>query len=194
MNKNSNVIVINSKRYDAMTGDLLTKRSPLSDAPSDAPVSHARRKPAKHAKAHAPTHSRTLMRQAVKKPSVSLKRHLKAQGRIDSPVERPLIGSTAQPSLAHLDARLLAYAQRIKESRRISHFSSTVPGVAGHLSSSSGQAVKAPLTPTSQPPLYPRKPKTTAELLEYAMQQATSHEQKLPKQPRRHLFKRHASA
>lgn len=205
MRKNNNIIEINGRRYNAKTGAALTSAGPAK-APAEpaARANHnphaAKPKPAAHRAAgrtvkqrspHRPGSAHTLMRQAVEKPQPSLKRQSKARGRVDPPSKRPLGRLEVKESASRLDAERLRHAKQISKSRLISHFP---PFTAGDIikvrraqqpAAASSQTAK--LTPPKRPAAQAKhRPKTTSELLDQAVRQATSHLEPPPKQPRRH--------
>lgn len=196
-----NIITINNKHYDASTGALLAgdaphqphQKLPIHEAPSHKP---AHRNPAHHAAAHAPKPSQTLMRRAVKKP-VATGRHFKAQGHLDKLALAPLHNVMVKPSAKKIDVGRLQQAKRINKSRSVSHFSLVTSDSGSQRTAVTASPITFDRTAAAraaeaiaQRTFATSKPKTTAELLEYAMQHATAHEQAAHEQPRRHLFKR----
>jgi hypothetical protein len=129
------------------------------------------------------------MRRAVKKPAVKHQKSIKAQSH---PNTRSLQTVLVKPSVKRLDQTRLQHAQKINKSQLVSRFSSDL--FSGQSSTSVIDMTTIPQLKTAGTPEAPRrgKPKTTAELLEYALKQATTHEQELPKPARRGLFKRRA--
>jgi hypothetical protein len=204
MRKNSNIIKINGKAYDATTGGLLNSSDAVKTSPkqisvrqapakTSKPVAHdVIRHPAKQPNPHQPKPSRTLMRQAVKKPAAALKRHHKAQGHTDTLASRPLGKVVVKPSLNRLDEERLRHAKEIPRSRLISRF----PKLTSTAFSPSPPPVKKPEPqPATVASPAPKKPTTTAELLDRAIEQATSHLEppQPPKKSRRKHLKRNAS-
>ncbi len=166
-----NIIVINGKHYDAKTGNLV-----VSHASPTAVKRVSRRRPAASAAAHQPKPSRTLMRQAVKKPVTTHQRPVKAHGHLDIVAKRPLGDVLVKPSVHRLDHQRLQHAKRVNKSQLVSRFSADL--FSGGWSSASVTAVtKAAAAPARQAPTPSSKPKTTAELLDYALGQATAHKQ-----------------
>jgi hypothetical protein len=199
--KNNNIIEINGKRYDAHTGDVLPPHSPAAakaKPPAKVVAVHTASKPAPHqvARTVTPQHiarhpapSHTLMRQAVHKPTPGTKRHIKAYGHID-----PLMAQPAQPiepkkSASRLDEQRLKHAAQVSKSRLVRRFSEGLTLAAPAALADQTLARPVSLAPASRPATAARQPRTTADLLERAIQHATSHEQPAPKLPR-HRTKR----
>ncbi len=182
MKKKSTSIVINGRRYDGSTG------KPLSHAPVPARAGEGRRaastvttakpgsrdtagyRPTRHIAAHKPKPAQTLMRQAVKRPPSGVSRRIKVQGRLnpEGGYERSKIishrpaGSSHGPRTRHNDVKG-------NKGQVISHFSP-------HLFTSVDFVAVEPPAPDRRPgPTAPvhRKPPTTDELLEYAVQHAS---------------------
>lgn len=198
MSKNNNTIKINGKRYDAKTGDLLDSSSPMTAKTKIKPAAEsarpgpkaskpvlrdAARQPVKRSSSRAPAPSRTLMRQAVKKPGTSLKRRHKAQGDTDALALRRLSEVIVKPSALSLDEQRLQHAKQIPRSRLISRF----PSVTSDAFSPAPQTAK-PVRQTDtarghdgsrpaagQPDRSIKRPKTTADMLDRALERATSH-------------------
>jgi hypothetical protein len=193
--KTNNIIEINGKRYDASTGALLPKQSidGLSK-PSKQPVALVSayevprsitkkpvmndivRGPAKHINARQPQTAHTLMRTAVKKPQPSLKRRVKAHGPADALVHK----SATQTQIVHkpashaLNAKHVSHAQKVSKSAHVSRFFNdknhiATPPIAKTMPSATPQR-------TATQPIA-SKPKTTADLLQHALEHATSHEE-----------------
>lgn len=208
MAKKNNIIEINGKSYDAITGVVLSHASAAptrkkAHRVATIPISVSQpampgvgRKAARHVTPRAPAVSKTLMRRAVKKPVPQLKHQLKAQGPVDLVAQRALDNLAASNPWQHLEAKRLSRSQHITQSQLISHFSPE--------SLVRTDAARTPVAPQKLPdqlfkntqPARPstpssKHPKTTAELLEHALQHATSHEQQPPKLPRKSRVKRH---
>lgn len=184
-----NIIEINGKRYDAHSGAPIGHSHATTHAKPVAHLKPAVKKPTmhdvvrtspKHAPVHKPHTSHTLMRQAVKKPTAHTKTHSKAQGQL---VKHPV---ALKKSARQLDKKRLSHASQIATSNFIQHFAP----ITGHIP----EVVTNPeplFNPPVQPVHHPRptpkkhKPQTTADLLERALQAATSHEQPLPKKVRK---------
>ena len=199
MAKNNNIIEINGKRYDAKTGALLAihskpthlepkttanKKPPATKKPS---MHDVIRHPAKPAAAHQPTPSKTLMRQAVKKPSPAPKQKLKAQGPSDLSTHASLAEVVVNKSAKSLDKKKLAKASTIPKSHLITHFSATTSDVnSPEPSPTSTKTEMSPPIPISHSAKSAKlKPQTTSELLEHAVNNAKSHEEPAPKLHRR---------
>lgn len=213
----SNIIEINGRRYDVVTGRPLggaTDEPPLSTTPTfpppDDPQPKTRRVPVqtvqvqpravakpttkaktrvhdairapKHPASHKQQHSKTLMRSAVKKPGQSLKRRAKTQGHLDTLAEKPAARLTAKPSVHRLNSRRLEHAKRTPKSQAVNRFSK----VAG-LTPQPPTQVPATVHQAKQPHVTAaaankhaakvKQPAGPADLLERALQAATSHEQ-----------------
>jgi hypothetical protein len=176
--KNINTIEINGHRYDASTGAHL-KRSPPTGARPAAKPSLSRK----------PAPSRTLMRQAVQKPGPGLKRRLKAQGDVDSLAQQALesIAASSLSSLRRLDAKRLQDAQKVAKSQFVSHFSAAAATAAASYTPPTASPKPNPAGRAIPPLTSPAKrPRTTADLLERAVQQATSHQELPPAGQTRH--------
>lgn len=151
-----------------------------------------RRAPAKHASAHAPKPAQTLMRKSVAKPQNSLKRTVKAHGSTDALAQRNLGEIVKATSVLSVDEQRLSRARRINKSNAVQRFSKTnsqaatavpvhitpkavAPAAQPHFNvAAPAPAVARPLKAASA---HPSKAQTTADLLERALQHATSHEQ-----------------
>jgi hypothetical protein len=188
--KNSNILEINGIRYDAKTGATIlahghanhkSAAAPLKTAVKRPTMSDVVRHPAKPATARKQNPSSTLMRSAVKKPSVTHRKHSKAQGHVDMLANKPVSSLVPKKSVNRLDDKRLVKARRIPQSKLIQHFSLVTSDSNKFMA-----IAPAPLInpmPAAQPAPMPNKvpakrPKTTAELLDHALRNATSHEQK----------------
>jgi hypothetical protein len=186
--KNNNIIEINGQRYDATSGAVL-KRYPPNNAKPAAPGTI--RQSAKHSPSHKPAPSNTLMRQAVRKPGPGLKRRFKAQGDTDSLARQALDSIVANASLRRLDIKRLQDAKKVAKSQFVSHFSPTTAAVSYTPPTTPPKPnVAAPAVHTLAGPA--KRPKTTADLLERAVQQATSHREPPPERTRHNRAKRNA--
>src|SRR5487761_1154056 len=83
---------------------------------------------------HAPDHSKTLMRKAVKKPGVHIKRQLRAH----SPANYVTSEISSLRATHHLKSKSSTHARHTKKSSLISHF------VSGHNSQYSNTALVIP--------------------------------------------------
>ncbi len=195
MRKNNNTIEINGKRYDAKTGALLNMDSVKPARPRPQPVVRrtppappipktaarvSTRQAAKPIASRSPAPSRTLMRKAVSKPGASLKRRHKAQGDTDALASRRLGEVIVKPSALSLDEQRLRHAKQIPKSQLISRF----PAITSDSGSTAGRVVTPampsgqapqPARPVAASPLPAKQPKTTADLLQRAVDQASSH-------------------
>jgi hypothetical protein len=137
------------------------------------------------------------MRHAVKKPSGNIKRHLRVQGHLDSQIKQPEFPAP-RPRVGEVRRRTV----KTSKVHLISHFSpnlfttvtqTTVVTTRPRLSHAPAprQAVKPPVAGTF------KRPRTTAELLEYAINYADTppepHEPVRQKHAR-HRFKRRVHA
>jgi hypothetical protein len=172
-------IEINGRRYHADTGH------PAAAASAKAPRPKSKvtvRQTANHAARHQPTTSHTLMRRAVKKPAPKGRR-ITAHGRLDTLAKQFLGQIEHRTSILQLDEKRLQRAKRIKRSQAVSRF----PRVSLVNMPPATPRQDNPVARTAAAPPHPAKPLTTAELLERAVQQATSHEQPPVKLRRRGL-------
>lgn len=196
MKKHTDTIVINGRSYHAGTGELLSHAPHTAPAPpahhrsehKAVPVSQpaipiqtpASRRPARHVAAHQRTRARTLMRQGVKKPGPSVKRRARVQGYLDAPI-RP----HAVPGRSHTAAR--HPAAKTAKGQLISHFSPQLFAVE-HITLLIEPAAPAVQNrPVAEPTR--RRPLTTDELLEFAVQQARTPIE--PLRRKRRLFHGH---
>jgi len=194
----SDTIEINGRRYDVHTGapvgGPVQPAQPLAQikirtSPEHKPAAakpKSARQSARHAHAHAPTASKLLMRQAVHKPSAATRPRIKAQGALAVP--QPL--SDLAP--IRRAERRLVHAKHVPKSHAVRHFTPTP--VSTYPETPAPAAHHVPVRHVA-PVSHSKHPQTTAELLEIALQNATSHEQPpVAKQrrhhPRRRLFAR----
>ena len=192
MGKTNNIIEINGKRYDASTGALLPKQSidglskPIKQAAQlqsayAAPHTITKkpvmndivRGPAKHLAARAPEPARTLMRTAVKKPSPSLKRQVKAQGPVSVVASHATTAITTKPAAHSLNPKHVSHAQKVPKSKHVNRFfkdskHKAAPNVVVPIAVASARPHNVPQA---------THPKNTAELLQHALESAKSHEQ-----------------
>ncbi len=171
MSKNTNTIIINGKSYDAQTGDLLDVASTKK-----APAAAATRHLAKHAVGHKTQGSKTLMRHAVRKPDASLKRHLKVQSGKGAIAKHHAPDVITKASVHKLDDNRLKHAQKVAKSKLVTRFVpvSTSKAAARHVPHSTAQRVRPIVAAHASPAI---RSKTTADLLQQALDHATSHEQ-----------------
>lgn len=168
--------------------------SAAREAARPVPARHrAARNAAGHIAPHRPKAARTLMRQTVKKPSPALKRRIRAQGYLDSQIKPPTVRETAKRSVNHR-------APRGKRVHLISHFSphlftvttfvAAEPPAARQLISDRPAAGKdAGPSPTMRT-AFAAKPRTTAELLEYAIRYADAPPEAPHRPARKHAKRR----
>lgn len=189
----TDVVEINGRRYDAHTGALLgapvrsaqseSTSKPVHISVSKHDAQHKGRQPAKHLRPHAAAASKLLMRQAVKKPAVHRKTAIRAQSALE-PVQ-PL--SDLAP--IRRSERRLTHAKQIHKSQRVNHFVPLpIQKYTETPSQVSADTHHVAVRRVAADHHAARRPQTSAELLEVALQSANSHEeQPLPK---RHLKKR----
>jgi hypothetical protein len=140
----------------------------------------------KHKKPHAPQPATTLMRHAVAKPKASLKHRVKAVGHLDhTPTATALM---TKPSAHTLDSQRLRHAKQVAKSPAISRFGKILPSVPSGASLPMSQPLSIQPRPANKKPLRP--PTTTAELLQRALEGATSHQQPRQKHLPARLAKR----
>ncbi len=209
MGKTNNTIHINGQGYDIYSGapiaagHTLTKAAPRTidgvipakhsrhtqpipatpnPVHSNPELTPSRGEPKKAVRTTATSHqprtpqpARTLMRHIVKKPAPTHAKHLKSH----SPVQ-PAAVIDASPGLQSKNHKRQQRANKASKSQAISRFSAQLHN--------SAPPVPAPLAQNQvQPVIRPSQvfqhvpPKTTADLLEKALSQATSHEQVPPK-------------
>jgi len=178
---NQNVIEINGKKYNAITGKLLSEQSKASKKSTDGLVNNANhkktkaRKKASHVKKK-PNKSQTLMRSAVKKPVVKHKKKVKKVASV---------AGIRKPTLKTPKHRI-SKASAAKKSTMISHFGdmtsrSSVIKKVQHLPVKKQRMNPAVQTTHTAPaikeePINPGSV-TAARLIEKALSNATSHEQ-----------------
>ncbi len=196
MGKNNSTIIINGKSYDSQTGVLLSEANSAKNTlqPSQKPSSTGVvRQPAKHVTSHKTQHSKTLMRHAVEKPNDSLKRRLKAQSGNGAVAKSLKTSIVTKASVHKLNVKRLRHAEEVPKSKLIARFVPITAGphAATHKPTSiASQQIEAIVKTHNQPPHI----KTTADLLQQAIEQATSHEQTYtPAKNRSSSFKRTAS-
>ncbi len=177
MGKNNNIIIINGKQYDAVTGDLIGGSAPKKVlAAVKAPVSKIARHPAKHAVKHKTQNSKTLMRHAVKKPADSLKRHTKAQSGNGAIAKHAAASVITKASVHKLDDKRLKHAQKVTKSNLVTRFAPVSLSASEHHRVAHEAKLHAKvIVAHHMPPVSPAK--TTADLLQRALDQATSHQQ-----------------
>jgi hypothetical protein len=146
---------------------------------------------------HTPQAPKTLMRKVVQKPIDTFHQRLRAQSPTDTFLQQPAIAVPAKLSIDAINNKRLQHARVIVKSQLISHYTSFDPNTPSVTHVQSQIAV----TPIQhrvfkrvvQPP-QPAAPLTTEQLLQRALERATSHEQP-PYRPIRSFHatpKRHA--
>jgi hypothetical protein len=208
---NNNVIELNGKRYDAVTGQYLgashTKPIPATKRPvgrvmdgvmrpaarhnqitpvkAAKPVA-ARSRPVRehqplHAAAHKPQNTKTLMRHAVAKPKPVAK-PLKAKGLDKAPAHTMAIKESVSKVNPHRQQR----ANLVAQHQHVKRFQ-PVP-LRSSVASTSVNRHTAPQSASRHITASPSVPKTQnpKEMFEAAIAHATSHEQPSPRVARRH--------
>lgn len=227
MGKKINVIEINGKRYDAHTGATLDHghknhhhenqpgaviepkpiavqhAAPAEPKPtkptlaSPSPHQRSTHKKAKSVTHHKQQRSATLMRQAVKRPSPSLKRRLKVQSHTGALIEQPAIEIEPKLSFSAANNKRFEHASRIKKSSLIMHFNlNAQPTTDNQVKVTINRPAVAP-----KPRLPKDVPRQSApdldDIFERAIQHATSHLEPAPKTRKKHrlgLRRKHARA
>ena len=194
MGKKNTIIEINGQRYDASSGSLIGPAA-AAHKPQKLQSKHLNevvRTPAKHAGAHQPKTSQTLMRHAVKKPAGGARRP-KAHGHTDQLASQPLSEIMLKPSAKRVDGHRLAKARRINQSQAISHFgelSDTALQIRLRAAQQATAAKAKPVKRSYQAHSIPAQ-RSTSELLERAIERSTSHEQTFAAPPVAKHSKRH---
>lgn len=151
---------INGKRYDAISGSLITPSGagvrtgqsidgfrrvsqPAQAAATKPAAVREAHTPARHVTAHRPEPARTLMRSAVRKPDIKSPQQIKSQMRTDILARVPK--TVVAPKASHLsvDPRRLKKANRMVKSSVVSHYGPQKPG-----------EVPATMPPVSARPVY----------------------------------------
>ena len=189
MGKNTNTIEINGKKYDAKTGDLLHASAHSAGATHAQPHPKAEEKGAvknsparetvQHGARHTPQKSRTLIRHAVKKPASA--KSIKAVGHTDHLAKRTLPKLVVKHPARSVDVRRAGKAHVVPKSNLITHFIpvSAMPGPSYEAPAfnPSAEAI-TPVQPLAAASPKPSgRPRSTADLLDLAVQHARSHEQ-----------------
>ncbi|HSX33422.1 MAG TPA: hypothetical protein VLF91_03740 [Candidatus Saccharimonadales bacterium] len=130
---------------------------------------------ARHAAAHQPEHSKTLMRHAVHKPEIHLKPAIKPQ----SPVAVARVGMSSlvsKPSAISVDPQRLARAHQVQRHHAVRHFAQAHALVTKITPKLTVQP--APLTAHLTPATAPKQPRAPQDdIFEAAIAHATSHQQ-----------------
>lgn len=204
MTKTHNILKLNGKSYDAISGQVVhghaktidgfvrpaavtapaTKPLAVPQAPQRATAqSRPVHKPAPAAKARTPHASRALMRQAVKKPTTRLKSNLKIQTRTDAVVSMPELAVVPKLSIPNVDIRRATRAKHIARSNLISRFEQVrLPAKFQMAAATVPVAHQLPTvaiaTPTHNRP-QSRKPQGSGsrsmDIFQHAMKHADSH-------------------
>lgn len=161
---NKNYIILNGKRYNAVTGELIASVAPKKAMDATAPITHTKPsmqspaitsqpKPVKRDRAHhnttakltprQPKKATTLMRHAVKKPGNDQHKSLKKTYPITHASSNAI---TPKKSVNAVDASKVHRAAQIKKSSKVNRF---------------GAAVKSPVRTQVQPIALRPAPKTT---------------------------------
>lgn len=194
MAKRNTSIEINGKRYDALSGQLLSapggrsidgvvqaKQPPaVASMPTTKPTMDIRpaHKPAPKAANRPAKASATLMRHAVHKPVTPLKRHAKAQtSTLVLAAQPPAAVVTPKASLYSVDQRRESRAAKTTLSAKVSHFGQPTPPTGHHAAPKTHpelqRTVSAPITAAPAATITQPAP----NMFEQALLHATSHQQ-----------------
>ena len=168
-----------------------------------------------HMTPHAQQHAKTLMRKAVKKPVDSFKRHTKPVAHTSTLIKNPTVTVVPKHTVARVDARRVRHAQQVPPSTMIKHFNAmqpqpvrqtTAPSIVTTVPSAPRPAVPTHTTVIRPVPIRPQAPvqtaarpatttaqpqrRTTEDIFEHALAQATSHTQPPHPLPREHKKRR----
>jgi hypothetical protein len=201
--KKTNIIELNGKRYDALSGTpfnearhhgpTIIRATPKSidgfsmstnhvnqvhPSPVAAPavLNRAAIKPRAlgvPTQPHKPERPNTLMRSAVQKPGPSVKRQLKPVARTDSLVVNPIHTLTPKQSAYQLDARRALKAQQVARSQQVQRFGAQT----------TSRAISAPLLSVEPPTKLavsapqPVRTQSSMDIFERALARANSHTQ-----------------
>ncbi len=210
----SAVIILNGKKYDAVTGKFLGEvikdtpsnhqakaaalahrrvHNPLHSVavknyPSDASVITVQRGAPHHTSAHKPQRSQTLMRHIVAPPKASFKKTARVQPATDLLVRQPRFDILPKQSVASVDEVRLNRAKKVIRSGLVRHFDLTNKPVEPSKSLAGATQPRPQPTPhrveTATPAALPRQ--RSQEIFERALARANSH-----KQPPHSLKRRH---
>lgn len=147
MTQNRYILELNGRRYNAMTGELLSDApksvdgflpvgaasAPVAEAPALSPVHpvatsrhmDVKRAGVHHKQPHQLQHSKTLMRTAVHHPGDSLKRHLKAAPHTGALVKSPTFDIVPKRSADLVDPRRLKHAHTVPRSQLVRRFAAS---------------------------------------------------------------------
>jgi hypothetical protein len=141
-----------------------------------------------------PQRSTTLMRSAVSKPGESLKRHAKAQSHVDALVDKPAARLRPKASVHRISDKRLRHAQAISKSQSVSRFTQPhgpAPDPPVHLPARQPKPAEFPASHlTSMLQATARASQSLDDIVEQALQQATSHLEPVPVIQKRRLFGR----
>lgn len=204
---NKNYIILNGKRYNAVTGELIAPNTPVK-APSITAAPKPKKDRSHHSSVtkltpHKPKKSTTLMRHAVKKPSAKNAAPIKTV----YPVARPANSAITPKKLAHaVDASKIHRATQVQKSTKVHRFGAApkmkaqvqpltpkpAPKAGHHTTTPTPAPKRAATTPSRAPsttpyvasraPIEAKKKRASAQikkqhLLEQALKNAVSHEQ-----------------
>ncbi len=159
---------------------------PTTAKPAAKQVMDIRRAPAKHITHRQPEHSKTLMRQAVKRPAPGLKRTLKTQTRTDILAKVPAQQLAPKMSIQQIDEKRLRRAEHVNKSQLISRFSMPPVAVERHPAAVKQSAEVRQLIsqhPADVKPVYAASPaavrdaQSSMDIFERALLRANSHKE-----------------
>lgn len=162
MNQKS-ILKINDSLYDSVTGELISGPK-IEKTVVEAKIKEAR-EAAKHAAAHTRQKSKTLMRSAVKKPSV---KQTNENFKKSLPITKDSADYKKLSAHSINQSRLESARQTIKHDK-VSKFAKTT-------NNDSVLSVKNSETPNQVKSSLKSRPNTTEDLLMHAVARATSHE------------------
>jgi hypothetical protein len=198
------IIRLKGKAYDAVTGTVIhdvvktpahKNTASTASAPIKAQVAVEAEQPhrsnANHLKAHAAQPSHTLMRHAVKKPSKSTKRQLRAQGELAHANARAI---ALKHSAEQIDTARLSKAQQVQKHHRVNHFGAPM-GVPITFTGIPVRQLPEDI-PVNDPPVAPPPTPTNkpVDLFEHAIENATNfvditaHRMHFKQKYRRHML------
>lgn len=212
VSKRNTTIEINGKLYDANTGKLLAgtpkkvvkpaihqaAAKPHMPLPRKQAMHDVIRHPARPVARRKTAGSQTLMRHAVKKPAAHSRRPIKVQGANHSLAHTPMAGVIVSKSAKRVDPTRLHKSRAVARPSLISHFS---PSLSQPVVPELVKPAPAPVQPAmllaARPAAKPKtrhQPKTAADILEVALQNATSHQARPLKAKSKPKKRRAASA
>lgn len=137
------------------------------------PKMHSVSRPAKLSAHRKIEPSHTLMRSAVKKPTTKTSHSIKAHGHTDKLAKVPEHMIAHKPSAHAVDERRLSHAKRINKSQAVTRFSKT--STATSFVAPKQHKATAPHIAPPKPVVH--HPKSTNDMLQQAIDHATSHRQ-----------------